>query len=140
MTILLLFSSSGTVATGAILVTEAPDVAVITDALLALVLDLVASQDTGTINTDNITADTSPDLDISFPNGLFIGDVFKIYDGATLLGTHAMTTGEVSALAFTMSLAGLATGTHPITATLTRGANTSPPSPTLSITINPSPP
>ena len=139
MTVLLLFSGGGAGA-GVLLVTEAPDTALITDALSPIVLDLVASQDTGSSNTDNITSDTSPDLDILFPNGMNAGDVFKIYDGGMLLGTHAMTSGETGANAFTMSLSALAPGVHPLTATLTRGVSISPLSPTLSITITPSPP
>jgi hypothetical protein len=138
MTVLLLFQSSA--ATGVLDVIEAADAAVFSDALLPVVLDLVASQDTGSSSTDDITADTSPDLDILFPNGMNVGDVFKIYDGAALLGTHTMTVGEVSARAFTMSLSSLANGVHPLTATVTRGATVSPSSPTLSITINPTPP
>src|SRR5580765_1517593 len=147
MTLLLLFSSSGSTAiTGSLNVSEAPDTLVATgtvgtvSTLSALVLDLVASQDTGLSSIDNITADTSPDLDITFPDGSLTGDVFKIYDGGTLLGTHTMTSGEVSARAFTMSLTALPNGTHPITATLTRGSSTSPTSSPLSITITPSPP
>lgn len=139
MTILLLFSPVSSV-TGVLAVTEAPDIVAISDALSAVVLDLVASQDTGTSSTDDITADTSPDMDILFPNGSFAGDIFKIYDSGILLGTHTMTAGEVSARAFTMTLSALVNGTHPITATVTRGASVSPVSPTLSITITPTPP
>jgi hypothetical protein len=142
MTLLLLYSGGGvtTTITGTLGVIEAADIAAISDALLPIVLDLVASQDTGSSSTDDITADTSPDLDILFPNGTNTGDIFKIYDGATLLGTHTMTAGEVSARAFAMSLSALATGPHSLTATVTRGANLSPPSPALSITITPTPP
>ena len=140
MTVLLLFSTTSVAVTGVLAVTEAPDIAAISDALSAVTLDLVASQDTGTSSIDNITADTSPDMDILFPNGSLAGDIFKIYDGGVLLGSHTMTAGEVSARAFTMSLTALVNGTHPITATVTRGASVSPVSPTLSITITPTPP
>jgi hypothetical protein len=105
--------------------------------LPAPVLDLITASDTGPSSTDNITADTTPDLDITFPSGAFAGDIVKIYDGGSLIGSHTITSGEALAAAFTLGLSALANGTHPLTATLTRGASVSATSATLSITIDP---
>jgi hypothetical protein len=105
--------------------------------LTAPALDLIAASDTGSSSVDNITADTTPDLDIVFPDGAFAGDIVKVYDGGTLIGSHTITTGEALAAAFTVTLAELATGVHPLTVTLTRGASVSSASAILSVTIDP---
>jgi hypothetical protein len=114
----------------------------VTDVVVSLtapVLDLVAASDTGPSSTDNVTSDNTPDIDITFPDGAFAGDIVKLYDGVVLIGSHTITTGEALAAAFSVTLAALADGVHPLTATLTRGASVSPASATLSITIAPDP-
>ena len=129
------------VVSGTLAATDAKDIAVLAGIELSPVtLDLIAASDTGSSSTDNITADTSPDLDVTFPDGVVVNDIFSLYDNSVLIGSHTFTANEVSAMAFSITMPTLSTGTHPLTATLTRGPLISPTAAPLSVTINPSPP
>ena len=95
--------------------------------------DLAASSDTGTLNNDDITLDTTPSL-----TGTAAGRAtVTIMDGATVLGTTvASPSGKWT---FTTSVLG--EGTHSFTATATdKSGNTSAPSSPLVVAIDTSNP
>ncbi|MCP4856076.1 MAG: hypothetical protein GY903_16450, partial [Fuerstiella sp.] len=91
--------------------------------------DLDASSDTGSSNTDDITADTTPTISgTAEPNG-----IVEIFDGGTSLGTTtANGTGD-----WTFTASTLADGLHNLTAAATDAAgNVSAASGVLTVTID----
>lgn len=96
--------------------------------------DLNAASDAGSSNTDNITNDTTPQLDGTAEAGATIAITSSI-DGAVGTGT-ADGSGNWS-----ISTSALSDGVHTLTATATDTAgNVSPASAGLAVTINTSPP
>jgi len=90
--------------------------------------DLVTSSDTGALNNDNVTRDTTPTLSGTAENGSTV----TLYDGATLLGTVVAGAGG-----WTYTTGVLTQGDHTITAVSTDTAgNVSAASAGLTITID----
>jgi hypothetical protein len=73
------------------------------------------------ISADPIITGASPDIAIT-PNSYQTGDIFKVYDNSVLICTaSALTSGQLSGLYFPGGCSALASGTHPIQLTVTRG-------------------
>ncbi|MBF8177047.1 Ig-like domain-containing protein [Herminiimonas contaminans] len=90
--------------------------------------DLATSSDTGPLNNDNITLDTTPTLSGTAENGSTV----TLYDGATMLGTVVAGAGG-----WTYTTGVLTQGSHTITAVATDTAgNVSAASSGLTITID----
>lgn len=89
--------------------------------LPAPLLDLQAASDTGTIDDDDITSDTTPDFDAVFSGGMVAGDILRVFDGETELTEHEITPEEVSSGTVSLGLSGLSNGEHVIRARLERG-------------------
>lgn len=90
--------------------------------------DLATGSDTGTLNNDNVTLDTTPTLSGTAENGSTV----TLYDGATLLGTVVAGAGG-----WTYTTGVLTQGSHTITAVATDAAgNDSATSSGLTITID----
>lgn len=90
--------------------------------------DLATASDTGSLNNDNITTDTTPTLSGTAENG----SIVTLFDGATLLGT---VTAGPSGWTYTTGV--LAQGDHTITAVSTDAAgNVSATSAGLTITVD----
>jgi hypothetical protein len=87
------------------------------------ILDLQAASDTGTFDDDDITADTTPDFDVTFSLGMEVGDILRVRNGETELTTHEVTSGDVSAGVIVLGLSALAEGEHVISARLERFVN-----------------
>jgi len=93
-------------------------------------IDLAAASDTGTSDSDNLTAEATPTLEGTAEAGATI----EIFDGTASLGTVVANGG--GAWSFTAA-AGLADGPHDFTAIATDATgNTSPASPVLTVTID----
>lgn len=109
--------------------------------IAALIISLDPASDTGTSDTDLITSDTTPDFILDISSGVIqANDIINACDGGTLNGNHTITSGEITAGAFSMGMSTLSNGSHSITMTITRGASTSVASNTVTITITASPP
>jgi|GEM_PF-2299728 autotransporter-associated beta strand protein/VCBS repeat-containing protein len=96
--------------------------------------DLKASDDTGSSNSDNVTSNTSGSFRVAGSNG----DIITLYDtdGTTVLGTGTVSSGYVD-----ISVTGLASGEHTLTAKATDAAgNVSVASSGLTVTIDTSAP
>ena len=96
--------------------------------------DLKASDDTGSSNSDNVTSNTSGSFRVAGSNG----DTITLYDtdGTTVLGTGTVSSGYVD-----ISVTGLASGEHTLTAKATDAAgNVSVASSGLTVTIDTSAP
>ncbi len=90
--------------------------------------DLATASDTGTLNNDNVTLDTTPTLSGTAENGSTV----TLYDGATLLGTVVAGAGG-----WTYTTGVLTQGSHTITAVATDAAgNVSATSSGLTITVD----
>jgi hypothetical protein len=90
--------------------------------------DLNTASDTGPVNTDNITGDTTPTLSGTAENGSTV----KLYDGATLLGSVVAGAGG-----WTYTTGVLGQGSHAITAVASDTAgNTSAASAALTIIVD----
>lgn len=107
--------------------------------LPAPLLDLQAASDTGTSSSDDITADTTPDFDLTFSGGIAEGDFLRVRDGATELTLYEITAGDVAAGVVSLGLAALSEGEHVISARLERGSSVSQYG-QITITITSSPP
>lgn len=107
--------------------------------LPAPLLDLQAASDTGTSSSDDITADTTPDFDLTFSGGIAEGDFLRVRDGATELTLYEITAGDVAAGVVSLGLAALSEGEHVISARLERGSLVSQYG-QITITITSSPP
>lgn len=107
--------------------------------LPAPLLDLQAASDTGTSSSDDITADTTPDFDLTFSGGIVEGDFLRVRDGATELTLYEITAGDVAAGVVSLGLAALSEGEHVISARLERGSLVSQYG-QITITITASPP
>lgn len=94
--------------------------------LPAPVLDLQAASDTGTVDDDDITSDTTPDFDAVFSGGMIAGDILRVFDGETELTEHEITPEEVASGTVQLGLSGLSLGEHVIRARLERGARMGP--------------
>lgn len=107
--------------------------------LPAPLLDLQAASDTGTSSSDDITADTTPDFDVTFAGGMAEGDFLRVRDGETELTLYEITAGDVAAGVVSLGLVALSEGEHVISARLERGASVSQYG-QITITITASPP
>lgn len=106
-----------------------------------LIISLDPNSDTGTIDNDLITNDTTPDFIIEGATGsILANDIIRACVGGVSNATHTITAGEVTAGSFSLGMSALANGTYNVTMTLTRGANMSVASNTVTITITASPP
>lgn len=99
-------------------------------------LDLVAASDTGSSSTDNITSDTTPDIDFTTAQVVLENDVLKIFDNGVEIVSHTVSAGEAGSSTIALGLSALSQGTHPLTATHASGGHTSPLSNTLSLVID----
>lgn len=90
--------------------------------LPAPTLDLQAASDTGSSDTDDITADTTPDFDAIFSGGMIAGDILRVFDGDLELSEHEVTPEEVASGVVALGLSALGDGEHVVRARLERGA------------------
>lgn len=107
--------------------------------LPAPILDLQAASDTGSSDTDDITADTTPDFDATFSGGMIAGDILRVFNGEVELSEHIVTSEEVASGVVVLGLSALADGEHVIKARLERGAAVGPFG-QITVTITASPP
>lgn len=103
---------------------------------LAPTIDLQAASDTGTSSTDNITSDTTPTWDVTFPTGLLENDVVTPYDNGVALTPHTVTAGEAGGVALALSLSALSQGTHPIQFTHSRASHESRKSNSIALVVD----
>ncbi|QEP42894.1 hypothetical protein D5085_07010 [Ectothiorhodospiraceae bacterium BW-2] len=108
-------------------------------------IDLLASSDTGTSSTDNLTSDNTPTIRIRLQgtgsSAPVVGDIVKLYDGTTLVGTAILTATNITNGYVDITSSPLSNGTHTFKSTVTdQAGNISPDSATLSITIDTTPP
>ncbi|HET7156083.1 MAG TPA: Ig-like domain-containing protein [Hyphomicrobiaceae bacterium] len=105
-----------------------------------LSVDLVAASDTGSSSTDNITNDTTPDLDYTFAVALAENDEILTYVDGVLVDTHPVTAGEAGGAAISLGIASpLTAGDRSITIKHNRpsgGDHISAASPALVITVD----
>jgi Bacterial Ig-like domain len=99
-------------------------------------LDLVAVSDTGASSTDNITADTTPDLDVIYAGSAIAGDIVEIRDNGVIIVTHTLTAPEAAAAAWTSGATTLGAGAHSLQARHSRAGHSSPWSTELSVAID----
>lgn len=107
--------------------------------LPAPILDLQAASDTGSFDDDDITADTTPDFDVTFSGGMIAGDILRVFDGEIELSEHEVTPEEVAAGVVQLGLSALDEGEHVIKARLERGSRVGQFG-EITITITASPP
>ena len=99
-------------------------------------IDLQPASDTGASNTDNITSDNTPTLDIALnPSGLNPGDIVRLYDNGVEVGTATLTAADIAAGKVSITTSTLLDGTHSLTAKTLSSASAP-----LSININTVPP
>ncbi|NCY03915.1 MAG: hypothetical protein EBX36_13660, partial [Planctomycetia bacterium] len=80
-------------------------------------LDLQAASDTGRSNTDNITSDNTPTLDVALnPSGLNPGDIVHLYASGVEVGTATLTADDIAAGKVSITTSTLADGVHSLTA------------------------
>lgn len=99
-------------------------------------LDLVAASDIGSSSTDNITNDTTPDIDFVTAKNLIENDVLRIFDNGVQIVLHSVTAGEAGSNIVPLGRSALSEGTHPLTATHTSGGHTSAASSILSVVVD----
>ncbi|NBR07863.1 MAG: hypothetical protein EBT92_19160, partial [Planctomycetes bacterium] len=99
-------------------------------------VDLVTASDTGASSTDNITNLTSIALDVAINSGTLAGDVIKLYDGVTLVGTVTVDAQMLSNGKVSFNLANQTSGVHSYSATLSNSAGESPATAALLVTID----
>jgi hypothetical protein len=99
-------------------------------------LDLITASDTGSSTSDNITSDTTPDLDITFAQLPVAGDTVTIKDGSTVIATHTITALEAGSSTIDLALSALPEGAHSLTASHSGGGAPGTFSAPLSITID----
>ncbi|WP_286828841.1 beta strand repeat-containing protein, partial [Kordiimonas sp. UBA4487] len=99
-------------------------------------LDLLASSDSGSSSSDDITNDTTPTLRASFADGA-VGTVVEVYNGASLVGTVTLTAADVTNGYVDITASDLGVdGVKTLTASSTDASGT----PTLDITLDTTPP
>ena len=110
-------------------------------------VDLLPASDTGASNSDDITSDTTPTLRVSLDQSgpaatdAVAGDVVKLYEGATLVGSITLTAQNISDGYVDITNSAFTAGTLSFTATVTDAANnTSASSSALSVTLDTSAP
>ncbi|MFN6050575.1 MAG: Ig-like domain-containing protein, partial [Planctomycetia bacterium] len=99
-------------------------------------VDLVSASDSGSSSTDNKTNKTDITLDVSLAGGSQVGDVIKLYDGTTVVGTVTLTANDISSGKVSFNLISQTDGTHNYTATLSNAAGESTPTSVLSTIID----
>lgn len=100
-------------------------------------LDLVAASDTGISSSDNVTNDTTPDIDFITAIAVVAGDVLKIFDNGVQVTSHIVTAGEAGLNTVPLGLSPLSEGSHSLTGTHTiAGPHTSPLSNALPIVVD----
>ncbi|NDD99950.1 hypothetical protein EB008_06670, partial [bacterium] len=102
--------------------------------------DLLATSDTGTSSSDNLTSDTTPTFAVSIGSGsgIQVGDVVAIYNGTTKIGEAIVTAADITAGSIQVTTSALADGNYSnITSSVifgtTRGAISAPLFPALVI-------
>jgi len=101
--------------------------------------DLLASDDTGSSSTDNITATTQPRFLVSLAStGAVTNDVVRVLDGSTVLGSATLTDADVLAGQVTVALSqSLTSGARSLTARIDdRAGNLGAASLSLTVTLN----
>lgn len=99
-------------------------------------LDLVAGSDSGSSSTDNITSDTTPDIDITFGSLPLEDDIVYIYDSGVEIVDHTVTALEASSGTISLGLSALSDGVHSLTAKHSRDGHISRASSGLSVTVD----
>jgi methionine-rich copper-binding protein CopC len=99
-------------------------------------VDLTSASDAGASSTDNITNLTSIDIDVALNPGTQVGDVIKLYDGVTLVGSVTVDSTMLGNGKVTFNLANQTAGVHSYSATLSNGAGESPATAALIVTID----
>lgn len=100
-------------------------------------LDLIAASDTGSSSIDNITSDTTPDIDFITAIAVVENDVLKIFDNGVQIVSHTVSAGEAGSSTLALGLSALSEGTHNLTATHTiAGPHTSHASNILTLVID----
>ena len=82
-------------------------------------VDLATASDTGSSSTDNVTNLAAISLDVGLGAGTAVGDVVKLYDGLTLVGTITVDGTMLASGKVTFSLTGQTDGVHSYSSTLT---------------------
>ncbi|MFN6053153.1 MAG: Ig-like domain-containing protein, partial [Planctomycetia bacterium] len=103
-------------------------------------VDLTSASDTGASSTDNITNLTSIALDVALNPGTQVGDVIKLYDGITFVGSVTVDSTMLGNGKVTFNLTNQTAGVHSYSATLSNGAGESPATAALIVTIDTSAP
>ncbi|NBR08010.1 MAG: hypothetical protein EBT92_19920, partial [Planctomycetes bacterium] len=100
-------------------------------------VNLQTASDTGSSNTDNITSDNTPTLDIALnPSGLNVGDVVHLYDNGVEVGSVTLTAADIAAGKVSITSSTLADGVHSLTSKIEDANGTySAASPPLSVNI-----
>ena len=93
------------------------------------------SSDTGISNTDGITADNTPTVNIALGKGTASGDTINIKSDGKVVATHTVTDSEYRSGHANVSLNSLNDGQHAITAVVSNGTLTSDTA-SLDITID----
>ena len=101
-------------------------------------VNLQSGSDSGSSNTDNITSDNTPTLDIALnPSGLNVGDVVRLYDNGVEVGSVTLTAADIAAGKVAITTSTLGDGTHSLTAKIENANGTlSSASAPLSVVIN----
>ncbi|NBY00454.1 MAG: hypothetical protein EBQ87_00495, partial [Planctomycetes bacterium] len=88
-------------------------------------MDLRATSDTGSSNTDNKTNLTTLTFDIKVPAGAAVGDIIKVYDGTnpTPVGTITLDSTNFNSITIPLTLTNVSTGTHSYTSILSHTDN-----------------
>lgn len=109
--------------------------------------DLAAASDSGTSATDNITNNRTPTVRVTINTtasdgtAAVAGNAVKVYSGAELVASVALTATDITNGYVDVTVNTLAEGAQSLTATITdTAANTGDPSSPLSITIDATPP
>lgn len=78
----------------------------VAEAPAAPIIDMVDASDTGSSSTDNITSITSPNFNVTAPDGLTAGQLLHVYnDGVEVTGSpHTITSGDIANLAAVVTM------------------------------------
>jgi len=92
----------------------------------------------GSLNNGATTDDAKPTVNVLLPAGAVAGDTLALYNGATLIGTHTITAGEITSGTASVEPSGnLTDATHTLsTAIIDAAGNRSPNSASISLTVD----
>ncbi len=104
---------------------------------LGIVQDNVGAAQ-GSLSNGATTDDAKPTVNVLLPAGAVAGDTLALYNGATLIGTHTITAGEIiSGTASVEPSGNLTDATHTLsTAIIDAAGNRSPNSASISLTVD----